>query len=57
MLVLSKLLFLASKKLPRLFLAATYVLVLSKLFCLVRQILLDILYQAMPCLKQEYFSC
>jgi hypothetical protein len=47
MLVLSKLLFLESNKLPRLFLATAYVLVLSKLFCLVRQSLLDILFQAM----------
>jgi hypothetical protein len=46
MLVLSKLLFLESNKLPRLFLATAYVLVLSKLFCLVRQSLLDILFQA-----------
>jgi hypothetical protein len=57
MLVLSKLLFLASNKLTSLFLATTYVLVLSKLFCLVRQSSLDILFQAMPCLKQEFFSC
>ena len=37
MLVLSKLLFLASNIFPRLFLATTYVLVLSKHFCLARQ--------------------
>jgi hypothetical protein len=56
MLVLSKLLFLASNELPRLVLATTYVLVLSKLFSLVRQSLLDILFQAMSCSKQEFFS-
>ena len=57
MLVLSNLFFLASKKLPRLFLATTCILVLSKLFCLVRKGLLDILFQAMSCLKKEFFSC